>query len=245
MPPTHTHPIWAVACGMPSTPIPIASAMMRNDEWYQSDSRATAGLALLPCTSGRCSPGGDASRFGVRRIMHVLSLAPREAQCNSGGARLHGAPLRCAFTTREGRVENKAKHAYFTSISLRSRTPGARALLPATRCQSSGPLEALLSSPALDVRLLTALQVLQVPHFNRPAATPLVARPILPEWSSSPTHLLRRDTLSISTYLLRRRISKFGARVVNYDQTWSVTTDGVHSIEPRDPSSRSSLESVS
>ena len=39
---------------------------------------------------------------------------------------------------------------------------GARALLPATRCQSSGPLGALLSSPALDVRLMTALQVLQV-----------------------------------------------------------------------------------
>ena len=35
------------------------------------------------------------------------------------------------------------------------------ALLPATRCQSSGPLGALLSSPALDVRLMTALQVLQ------------------------------------------------------------------------------------
>jgi hypothetical protein len=34
--------------------------------------------------------------------------------------------------------------------------------LPATRCQSSGPLGALLSSPALDVRLITALQVLQV-----------------------------------------------------------------------------------
>ena len=46
--------------------------------------------------------------------------------------------------------------------SLRTRTPWARALLPATRCQSSGPLGALLSSPALDVRLPTALQVLQV-----------------------------------------------------------------------------------
>ena len=34
--------------------------------------------------------------------------------------------------------------------------------MPATRCQSSGPLGALLSSPALDVRLITALQVLQV-----------------------------------------------------------------------------------
>ena len=38
--------------------------------------------------------------------------------------------------------------------------PRARALLPATRSRSSGPLGALLSSPALDVRLPTALQVL-------------------------------------------------------------------------------------
>ena len=34
--------------------------------------------------------------------------------------------------------------------------------MPATRSRSSGPLGALLSSPALDVRLMTALQVLQV-----------------------------------------------------------------------------------
>ena len=47
------------------------------------------------------------------------------------------------------------------ALSLRTRTPGARALLPATRSQSSGPLGALLSSPALDVLLMTALQVLQ------------------------------------------------------------------------------------
>ena len=41
--------------------------------------------------------------------------------------------------------------------------PRARkALLPATRYRSSGPLGALLSSPALDVRSMTALQVLQV-----------------------------------------------------------------------------------
>ena len=43
-----------------------------------------------------------------------------------------------------------------SSISTRK----VQGLLPATRCQSSGPLGALLSSPALDVRLLTALQVL-------------------------------------------------------------------------------------
>ena len=34
--------------------------------------------------------------------------------------------------------------------------------MPVTRHRSSGPLGALLSSPALDVRLMTALQVLQV-----------------------------------------------------------------------------------
>ena len=47
-------------------------------------------------------------------------------------------------------------------MALRTGTPGARAILPATRSRSSGPLGALLSSPALDVRLITALQVLQV-----------------------------------------------------------------------------------
>ena len=49
-------------------------------------------------------------------------------------------------------------------MALRTRTPGARAFLPVTRCQSSGPLGVLLSPPALDVRLMTALQVLQVPR---------------------------------------------------------------------------------
>ena len=52
--------------------------------------------------------------------------------------------------------------ANLKALSLRTRTPGARALLPVTRHRSSGPLGALLSSPALDVRLMTALQVLQV-----------------------------------------------------------------------------------
>ena len=51
-------------------------------------------------------------------------------------------------------VQNKNKNCnhkcvYFKALSLRTRTHGARALLPATRCQSSGPLGALLSSPAL------------------------------------------------------------------------------------------------
>ena len=46
-------------------------------------------------------------------------------------------------------------------MDLRTRTPGARALLPVTRSRASGQLEALLSSPVLGVRLITALQVLQ------------------------------------------------------------------------------------
>ena len=49
-------------------------------------------------------------------------------------------------------------------MALRTRTPGARAILPVTRSRASGQLEALLSSPVLDVRLITALQVLQVPR---------------------------------------------------------------------------------
>ena len=53
-------------------------------------------------------------------------------------------------------------------MALRPRTPGARALLPATRCRASGQLEAFLSSPVLDVRLLTALQVLQGPATAHP-----------------------------------------------------------------------------
>jgi len=47
-------------------------------------------------------------------------------------------------------------------MALRTRTPWARALLPATRSRASGQLGALLSSPVLGVRLMTALQVLQV-----------------------------------------------------------------------------------
>ena len=39
--------------------------------------------------------------------------------------------------------------------------------MPATRSRSSGPLGALLSSPALDVRLITALQVLQEKRKGR------------------------------------------------------------------------------
>ena len=39
--------------------------------------------------------------------------------------------------------------------------PSCNHVVPTIKCRSSGPLGALLSSPALDVRLLTALQVLQ------------------------------------------------------------------------------------
>ena len=49
-------------------------------------------------------------------------------------------------------------------MALRLRTPGARALQPVTRYRASGQLGALLSSPVLGVRLMTALQVLQVQH---------------------------------------------------------------------------------
>ena len=65
-------------------------------------------------------------------------------------------------------------------MALRPRTPHrARALLPATRYQSSGPLGALLSSPALDVRLMTALQVLQErgPPCNDTRAAERLIRP--------------------------------------------------------------------
>ena len=65
---------------------------------------------------------------------------------------------------------------------LRPRTPHApraRALLPATRCRSSGPLGVLLSPPALDVRLPTPLQVLQVRYSGprAPSRSPPACRP--------------------------------------------------------------------
>ena len=82
-------------------------------------------------------------------------------------------------------------------MALRTRPPGARALLPATRSRSSGQLEALLSSPVLGVRLMTALQVLQVRWVPR-AIHSLVIEKIRPtgygavRWSvrggASPVH---------------------------------------------------------
>ena len=77
-------------------------------------------------------------------------------------------------------------------MALRPRTPGARALLPATRCQSSGPLGALLSSPALDVRLIIALQVLQV--------------------SGCPAGLLRKSRAALGSERVRAALGSDGVR---------------------------------
>ena len=94
-----------------------------------------------------------------------LRSRPVKGQPPAPNARLGAAPP-CELQPRR----------WPTQLTLREACPGSgikggvffrpsisRALLPATRCQSSGPLGALLSSPALDVRLMTALQVLQVP----------------------------------------------------------------------------------
>ena len=91
---------------------------------------------------------------GVRRGVSVLAPSKRGPR-----SAVKGKP-----GTRNKPSETRV---YFTALSLRTRTPGARALLPATRYRSSGPLGALLSSPALDVRLMTALQVLQVRTHTR------------------------------------------------------------------------------
>ena len=56
-------------------------------------------------------------------------------------------------------------------MALRPRTPGARALLPVTRCRASGQLGALLSSPVLGVRLMTALQVFRSVSSGRVSRT--------------------------------------------------------------------------
>jgi len=50
--------------------------------------------------------------------------------------------------------------SFLSSISITEKKE-RKQTLPVTRYRSSGPLGALLSSPALDVRLPTALQVLQ------------------------------------------------------------------------------------
>ena len=94
------------------------------------------------------------------------------------------------------------------ALSLRTRTPGARALLPATRCQSSGPLGALLSSPALDVRLMTALQVLQV--LLASTHTALVSSPSLAVLHlSTSLSLLPREVLEVDI-LWPRWVARIG-----------------------------------
>ena len=116
-----------------------------------------------------------ASDFVSIGVLHA-AVAQREAP-GPGGVPRRFLPFATSTKPRtsdvgvdvDGKVKQKnfykpsETRVYFKALSLRTRTHGARALLPATRCQSSGPLGALLSSPALDVRLLTALQVLQRP----------------------------------------------------------------------------------
>ena len=106
-------------------------------------------------------------------------------------------------SAHEPKAQNQPSEnrVYYTALSLRTRTPGARALVPATRCQSSGSLGVLLSPPALDVRLMTALQVLQVKNTNfemqRKGKTVRVRAPALgqtcarPRMPAGQTHLVR------------------------------------------------------
>jgi len=104
-------------------------------------------------------PSSD-QRIVTSAVSFCMSLArARALLLNYVAPSRGGAPQLGETQSADQPSENRV---YFMALSLRTRTPGARALLPATRCQSSGPLGALLSSPALDVRLMTALQVLQV-----------------------------------------------------------------------------------
>jgi len=90
------------------------------------------------------------------RIFYFILLLGGAKEARGKNSAAEGNPERCR-TPSETHV-----------MALRTRTPHrARALLPVTRSRSSGPLGALLSSPALDVRLITALQVLQVLRTHR------------------------------------------------------------------------------
>ena len=80
----------------------------------------------------------------------------------------------CVLPLLAATASGAARRKIFIAGRCDRAPPKARALLPATRCQSSGPLGALLSSPALDVRLLTALQVLQV-HRTFTASSPFLS----------------------------------------------------------------------
>ena len=90
---------------------------------------------------------------------HALAHRSRTAACHSRKLAVRGdaAGRDAADQGKDRLLERSQSHG---GGSKKKNTH--RALLPATRCQSSGPLGALLSSPALGVRLPTALQVLQV-----------------------------------------------------------------------------------
>ena len=86
--------------------------------------------------------------------------------------------------------------------------PRARALLPATRSRSSGPLGALLSSSALDVRLMTALQVLQV--FGAPRTPNARAQRALGVPQAPLSGAQRRRTPKTRAQRARRRRRLYG-----------------------------------
>ena len=94
----------------------------------------------------------------------ALALGGARSQGHNTGLRglapCTGFPLNCR--TRASHMNMRCIRVRAWPFPCERAPPRARALLPATRSQSSGPLGALLSSPALDVRLITALQVLQV-----------------------------------------------------------------------------------
>ena len=80
--------------------------------------------------------------------------------------------------------------------------------MPATRSRSSGPLGALLSSSALDVRLMTALQVLQV--FGAPRTPNARAQRALGVPQAPLSGAQRRRTPKTRAQRARRRRRPYG-----------------------------------
>ena len=103
----------------------------------------------------------------LEQHLEVERERERERSPRSGAQREFAQEKSCGWTADAWNHGWNGRRGKGLPPRPRSRSCGGRALLPATRSRSSGPLGALLSSPALDVRLMTALQVLQVLREGR------------------------------------------------------------------------------
>ena len=129
----------AVACS--TVPLQPRQRRTQNQQAAHQAAQCCTGKQRRPWRCGAASLSCPRSRHTAARP----STSCRRCAPPSGSTR-------CSLTTR--------------SFAQRSARATPRRADPQSAqeaaCRSSGPLGALLSSPALDVRLLTALQVLQV-----------------------------------------------------------------------------------